>query len=471
MDEQTAVAPAKAGAAGSEAPDSHHSRTTPASAGVTGVRSALQTAAAIRSGETTALAECDAAIARIEAGDGEINAVVVRDFDRARNAARAIDAAPKDATSVLLGVPMTVKESFDVAGLVSCWGFAEHADFVATEDAVQVTRLKQAGAVILGKTNVPVALADLQTNNPVYGRTRNPIDHDRVPGGSSGGAAAALAAGFVAVEIGSDIGGSIRLPAAFCGVWGHKPTYNALNAFGHNFPRTQSCGVALNVAGPLARDPDDLEALFGVMGGDALARPAPRGAGEWRILLLPEHPLAPSQASIQEAIAAVGAAFRAEGAQVDDASALLPDLVAQHGAYIHMLLVAMARGAPMDGGQPLPLPDWFTLVDAQAKSRRDWARLFGAYDAVIAPAWGTTAYHHDDTPLATRIAMIDGVDTQAALQMAYPGLATFPMLPATSVRIGTDPDGLPIGVQVIADYNRDFTAIAVARAAHALMRS
>jgi len=435
------------------------------------VKTALQTAAAIRAGETTALAECEAAITRIESGDTTINAIVVRDFDRAREAAHAIDASPKDDARPLLGVPMTVKESFDVAGLVTCWGFEEHADFTATEDAVQVTRLKNAGAVILGKTNVPVALADLQTNNPVYGRTRNPLDQTRVPGGSSGGAAAALAAGFVPIEIGSDIGGSIRLPAAFCGVWGHKPTYNALQSFGHNFPRTQSCGVALNVVGPLARDPDDLEALFGVMGGDTLGRPAPRSPGDWRILLLPEHPLAKSQAAIQSAIADVGSAFRAKGAQVDDASPLLPDLVAQHGAYIDMLVVAMARGAPMEGGQPLALPDWFTLIDAQAKCRRDWARLFTQYDAVIAPIWGTTAYPHDDTPLMTRITAIDGLDTPAGLQMAYPGLATFPMLPATSVRIGTDPDGLPIGVQVIADYNRDHTAIAVARAAHDLMRS
>lgn len=434
------------------------------------IPTALQTAAVIRSGETTALAECDAAIARIEDGDSEINAVVVRDFDRARNAARAIDASPKD-DRPLLGVPMTVKESFDVAGLVTCWGFSEHADFIAREDALQVARLKNAGAIIVGKTNVPVALADLQTNNPVYGRTRNPHDLARVSGGSSGGAAAALAASFVPIEIGSDIGGSIRLPAAFCGVWGHKPTYNALSSFGHNFPRTQSCGVALNVVGPLARDPDDLETLFGVMGGDALVRPAPRAPGEWKILLLPEHPLARSQATIQSAISALGAALAAAGAQVDDASTMLPDLADQHGAYIHMLLVAMARGAPMEGGTPLALPDWFKLIDTQAKCRRDWARLFERYDAVIAPIWGTTAYRHDDTPLATRMIDIDGASTPMALQMAYPGLATFPMLPATSVPIGTDPDGLPIGVQVIADYNRDFTAIAVARAAHDLMRS
>ena len=438
------------------------------------MKTALATAAAIRSGETTAIAECEAAIARAEAGDGEINAVVVRDFDRARDQARAVDAqvAAGVIAGVLLGVPMTVKESFDVAGLVSCWGFAEHADFVASEDAIAVQRLKRAGAVILGKTNVPVALADLQTNNPVYGRTRNPHNLDRVPGGSSGGAAAALAAGYVPIEIGSDIGGSIRLPAAFCGIWGHKPTYNALLSYGHNFPRTEGCGVALNVIGPLARDADDLEALFEVMGGDALARPAPRGPGDWRILLLDPHPNVPVQASIRESIEATGKAFEAAGAKVDRETALLPDLITQSANYIRMLLTAMSRGGmPPNGAPPTSLGDWFGLIDAQAKCRRDWGRLFGSYDAVIAPIWGTTAYPHDDTPLGERMLTIDGTPTPAAMQMALPGLATFPMLPATSVRVGTDADGLPIGVQVIADYNRDWTAIAVARAADDLMRS
>lgn len=435
------------------------------------MKSALATAAAIRSGASTALAECEAAIARIETGDGDINAVVARDFERAREVARAIDAGPKD-DRALLGVPMTVKESFDVAGLPTCWGFTEHANFIASEDAIAVQRLKRAGAVILGKTNVPVALADLQTNNPVYGRTRNPHNLDRVPGGSSGGAAAALAAGYVPIEIGSDIGGSIRLPAAFCGIWGHKPTYNALLSFGHNFPRTQGCGVALNVIGPLAREADDLEALFGVMGGNALARPAPRKPGDWRLLLLDVRGHVPVQAAIYDAIEATGRAFEAAGATVHRRSALIPDLAAQTGNYIRMLLTAMARGAPpADGGAPMSLPEWFGLIDAQAKCRRNWGRLFADYDAVIAPIWGTTAYRHDDTPLAERMLTIDGAATPAGLQMALPGLATFPMLPATSVRIGTDADGLPIGVQVIADYNRDWTAIAAARAAHDLMRS
>lgn len=434
---------------------------------------ATQIARAVQAGQTSAEAVAHAALGRIAAYDAVQPAVWITRIsgDEVLAMARAVDAriAAGDTSGALLGVPMTVKESFDVAGLVTCWGFTEHADFVASEDAIAVQRLKRAGAVILGKTNVPVALADLQTNNPVYGRTRNPLNLDRVPGGSSGGAAAALAAGYVPIEIGSDIGGSIRIPASFCGLWGHKPTYNALLSFGHNFPRTDGCGVALNVIGPLARDADDLEALFEVMGGDALARPASRAPGAWRLLLLDPHPQVPVQAAIRDAIEATGKAFEARGATVDRHTDLLPDLVSQSGNYMRMLLTAMARGAPPpDGGPATTLGGWFDLIDAQAKCRRDWGRLFGEYDAVIAPIWGTTAYPHDDTPLGERMLMIDGTAYPAGMQMALPGLATFPMLPATSVRVGTDPDGLPIGVQVIADYNRDWTAIAVARAAHQL---
>jgi len=187
---------------------------------------ALETAEAVRKGDVSALEATDAAIARIEALDGPINAVVVRDFDRARETAKAIDRhrEPGDRRR-LIGVPMTVKESNDVAGLPSTWGFEMFSGLKVTRDAVVVARLKAEGAVILGKTNVPVSLADWQSENPVYGRTVNPFDHTRSPGGSSGGAAAALATGMVPLEIGSDIGGSIRMPAHMCGVVGHKPTY------------------------------------------------------------------------------------------------------------------------------------------------------------------------------------------------------------------------------------------------------
>ncbi len=432
------------------------------------MKSAIATAAAIRAGETTALAECEAAIARIESGDGEINAVVVRDFDRARAAAQAIDAGPKD-DRALLGVPMTVKESFDVAGLATSWGFAEHADHIAGEDAVAVQRLKAAGAVILGKTNIPVGLADLQTNNPNYGRTRNPHNLDRVSGGSSGGSAAALAAGFVPLEFGSDIGGSIRVPAAFCGVWGHKPTFGMLDTDGHYFPRTQGSAPNLSVIGPLARDPDDLALALDLVSDLPLPTPTPRNVSDWRILILARHPLAAASAAVSGAVDAVGATLAKASATVHHYSDLLPDIQSQHEDYLRILAVAMARGAPAPSGPPsTPM---IVLLDRQAACRRAWRRLFRDYDAVIAPAWGTTAFPHDDTPLAERVLRIDDVATPFPMQLAYPGLATFPLLPATSVPVGIDPDGMPIGVQVIADRYADHTAIAVARVAHDLVWS
>lgn len=431
-------------------------------------RSALATAAAIRAGTTTARAETEAAIARIEAGDGAVNAVVVRDFDRARAAATALDERGPD-DRPLFGVPMTIKESFDVAGLPTSWGFAENADHIATEDAVAVRRLKAAGAVILGKTNVALGLADLQSNNPNYGRTRNPHNPDRVSGGSSGGSAAALAAGFVPIEFGSDIGGSIRVPAAFCGVWGHKPTFGIVDPDGHYFPRTQGASPNLNVVGPLARDSADLALVLDLTADLPLPKPAPRAPGGWRILLLSHHPLAAVSQAIVAAIEAVGTAFEAAGATVDRSSTLIPDLAAQHVDYMRILAVAMARGEPSPAGPPsTPMR---VLLDRQAVCRRAWHRLFESYDAVIAPAWGTTAFAHDDTPIAQRIATIDDTATPFGAQIAWPGIATFPGLPATSVPIGRDGDGLPIGMQVIADTYRDHTAIAVARAAHDLVWS
>ncbi len=435
-------------------------------------KSALETAAAVRAGETTALRETEAAIARIEARDGALNAVVVRDFDRARAAATALDQRIRDGFDApLLGVPMTIKESFNVAGLPTTWGFEEHRDFIATEDAVVVRSLKDAGAILLGKTNVPVALADLQSNNPIYGRTNNAIDPTRVSGGSSGGAAVALASGMVSLEYGSDIGGSIRVPAAFNGVWGHKTTYGLMTGDGHNFPRMDGAKAALGVIGPMARNAEDLAVALDI-GVDMPIRPDPKKApSDWRILVLTGHPMAKVQASIVAAIERVAAAFEAAGATVDRASDLLPDLETQHRDYWAMLNIALSRGISLDDSPPPTLARWFDLHDQQTRNHRQWRRLFEQYDAVLAPALGTTAFAHDDTPLGDRRIAIDGEDTKFSHQFVFPGLATFPMLPATSVPVGTDADGLPIGIQVIADAWKDHTAIAVAKAAHDLVRS
>lgn len=435
-------------------------------------RTALDVAQQIRAGQSTAVAECEAAIARIEERDGAINAVVIRDFDRARAQAEAVDRrlAAGD-TAPLLGVPMTVKESYDVAGLKTSWGFAEHRDHVAKKDAVAVERLKRAGAVILGKTNVPVGLADLQSNSPNYGRTNNPHDHSRTCGGSSGGAAAALASGMVPLEMGSDIGGSIRVPAHFCGVWGHKSTFGMLPTDGHFFPGTDGARAALSVIGPMARDPDDLICALDIVSDLPLPRPEPRDTGDWRILILADHPKAVTSNDTRQVLDDLATAFEQQGTSVARTSDLVPDLEQQHRDYMHMLNIAMTRGQPV-GDHPRPtLIEWFDLHDQQARNRRQWHALFENFDAVIAPVLGTNAFPHDETPLADRVLTIDGEQTPFGAQFAFPGLATFPGLPATSVPITRDADGLPIGVQVITDTYQDHQAIAVARLAASLMRS
>ena len=430
-------------------------------------RSAIDTAAAVRSGETTALLECEAAIARIAARDGPINAVVVRDFDRARHQAAEVDRKRASGfDGPLLGVPMTVKESFDLAGLPTTWGMEQARNFIAQDDAVAVKRLKAAGAIILGKTNVPPVLADLQANNPIYGRTNNPHDPERVAGGSSGGAAAALAAGMVPLELGSDIGGSIRVPAAFNGVWGHKPSFSALTRDGHFYPGTDGAPGELSVIGPMARDPDDLALALDILADHPLARTDDRPASGYRILILNSHPLAKVAAPIADALDRLADALHDLGVTIDRKSDLLPDLETQQRNYMRMLNITIARGVPQDGSAPTTLIEWFDLRDDQARNTRAWNALFREYDAVIAPTLGVTAFPHDPMPLPKRVLTIDGESTPFGLQFAFPGLATYPMLPATSFPIGMDPDGLPIGVQAIADSYQDHKAIAIARLAH-----
>ena len=200
-------------------------------------RSASDLIQALATRQISARELLDATITRIEALDPKINAVVVRDFDRAREAADAADAAlGRGERRPLLGLPMTVKEQFNVAGLPTTWGYPRFRDWRPDVDALAVQRLKAAGAIIIGKTNVPVGLTDWQSYNEVYGTTNNPWDLRRTPGGSSGGAAAALAAGFVPLELGSDIGGSLRAPAHFCGVFSHKPSLDLIPQRGSGYP-------------------------------------------------------------------------------------------------------------------------------------------------------------------------------------------------------------------------------------------
>jgi len=225
---------------------------------------------ALRSRRMSASELLESVIARIEALDPRLNAVVVRDFDRAKDAAKAADAAlARGEDRPLLGIPVTLKEPFNVVGLPTTWGFQKFKDFVPTEDALAVSRLRQAGAVIIGKTNIPTGLREFQSYNDIYGTTNNPWDLGRSPGGSSGGSAAALAAGFGPLSIGSDIGGSIRVPAHFCGVFGHKPTLGLIPLRGYSLPPAPPVPGQgdLAVVGPMTRYASDLALSLDVIAG------------------------------------------------------------------------------------------------------------------------------------------------------------------------------------------------------------
>jgi len=429
-------------------------------------------AEALATRKVGALELTDAAIARIEDRDRAINAVVVRDFDRAREAAKAADAAlTRGDRRPLLGLPMTVKESNEVEGLPSTWGSPAFSGWVAPKDAVGVARLKAAGAIILGKTNVPPFLADWQSNNPVYGRTRNPWDLSRSPGGSSGGSAAALAAGMVPLELGSDIGGSIRVPAAFCGVYGHKPTYGLIPTRGHAPPGLDGGPIALAVVGPLARSAADLDLALEVLAGPepdeakgyVLRLPPPRHAHltDYRALIVDSHPAVVTDSGVADAIEILAGKLDALGCPVFRSSDLLPDLTAQHAVFGAMVGAAMSRGAPQ--GTTMNAHEWMNLQDAQTIIRRQWAALFETVDVVIMPTFGTVAFPHEDEADGNkRILTIDGRPTPYFSQIAWPGVALLPHLPATAVPIGFTRGGLPIGAQVVGPYLEDRTTIAFA---------
>lgn len=440
--------------------------------------SASELAQAVRAKTVSALELTDAAIARIEALDGPINAVVVRDFDRARVQAREVDlAVALGADLPLAGVPMTVKECFNIAALPTTFGleFARH--YRPTEDAAAVRRLKAAGAVILGKTNVAAGLADYQTDNPIYGRTRNPHDLDRSPGGSSGGSAAALAAGMVPLELGGDAGGSIRIPASFCGVYGHLSSFPLISLEGHGPPNGGVIvGRAWAAAGPMARTAEDLalalKVLSGPEGRDAtgyrLALPPPRhdSLSGYRVFVLTRHPTATADDEIVEAIDDLAARLEKAGASVSRESELLPSLADSH-ALVEKFAWTYKTGMNPDVTEPKgTIKDYYDCLTAQELLRRRWDVFFQAFDVVIAPCYATPAFpqfaDHDPWPGLNRTLRINGADTAFAPQTAWPLIAGMPHLPATAAPIGRTRGGLPIGAQFIGPFLEDLTTIAFA---------
>jgi amidase len=464
-------------------------------------KTASEMSAALAAKKVSAVELAQDAIGRIERHDRKINAICVRDFERGLEAARVADAArARGETMPLLGLPMTVKESYNVAGLPTTWGFPAQKDFMPPQDALAISRVKQAGGVVLGKTNVPMGLADWQSYNEIYGTTNNPFDLGRTPGGSSGGSAAALAAGYGPLSLGSDIGGSLRVPAFHCGVYAHKPTFALVPSRGHTPPPFSPIPLDRDMAviGPMARSAADLSLLLDVVAGPdpleagvgyRLALPPPRHAilKDFRVLVIDGDPMLPANKEIRAAIEKLAGNLAKSGVSVSRQSPLWPDFGETSRLYMRMLMsflgaffapesIAGAQGriaelAPENKslaaerlrGVLLSHRAWVLDDGARGRLRAQWRALFESFDAVICPIMPTPAYPHDhsEEQEARRI-NIDGKDYSYPDQLAWPGVATLPGLPATAIPIGFSTEGLPMGVQIIGPWLEDRTPIKLA---------
>jgi len=464
-------------------------------------KSATECSAALAARKVSAVELAENAIGRIERHDAKINAVCVRDFERALDAARAADAAlARGETRPLLGLPLTVKESYNVARLPTTWGIPAQKDFRPSEDALAISRVKDAGGVILGKTNVPLGLGDWQSYNDIYGTTNNPYHLSRTPGGSSGGSSAALAAGYGSLSLGSDIGGSLRVPAFHCGVYAHKPTFALVPSRGHTPPPFPPLPLDRDMAviGPMARCALDLSLLLDVIAGPdpletgtayKLVLPPPRHSElkDFRVLLVDTDPVMPTNAVVRAAIGKLAVNLGKAGVKLERESPLLPDFAASSRLYMRMLLsflavgftpeiyaaaVAAAANLPAHDvslqaerlrGIALSHRDWVVADGARARLRAQWRALFSNFDAVICPVMPTPAYPHDHSAeQETRRINIDGKDYAYPNQLAWPGIATLPGLPATAIPIGLSPEGLPVGVQIVGPWLEDRTPLKLA---------
>lgn len=435
-------------------------------------------------------------IARVERFNPDLNAIVVFDFERARARAREADAALArgEVWGPLHGLPMTVKDSYDVAGLPTTWGVPELRDNVAATNAVAVERLLAAGAVIFGKTNIPYNLADFQSYNDIYGTTNNPWDLERVPGGSSGGAAAALAAGLTGLEAGSDIGGSIRNPAHYCGVYGHKATWGVLPLRGHAKPGVLA-PTDISVIGPLARDAGDLALALDVMAGPdrieangwklELPKPEGRCPSDWRIAVWADDPFCPVDRAIRDAVLRAADAFEAAGARVDHEARPGFDAAEAEEVYMGLLQTALsARHSDEEfrnnlervarlGDEDTPRArrlragamhhrDWILTHERRTRLRWAWREFFDGFDALLCPIACIPAFPHDQQrDMDARRITVNGEVREYWDQLFWAGLTGVAFLPATVAPAASE--GLPIGVQIVGPEGGDHATIEIAR--------
>jgi len=449
-----------------------------------------------RAGDIGCLEVLDFYLDRTTRLDPRINAVILRDADRARARARALDSTNRTEGGPLFGVPMTVKESFDLAGHPTTWGYSSRRDHRAAEDALAVRRLEAEGAVVFGKTNVPVALADWQSFNPIYGTTCNPWNVDHTPGGSSGGGAAALAAGLTGLEMGSDIGGSIRVPAHYCGVFGHKSSWGLCAPRGHSlFPSTGAI-PDISVIGPLARSATDLRHVLHAIGkldpldtSASLQIPQPRArhAADLRVAVWSAEADQPTTAASREAVETAARFLQSQGAHVSYGARPAFDPRAAYRVYVEVLDAAlsgritekalaqkrlglasldpddMSADAIMLRCTDMTHRDWLGLNERRSKLRRIWQAFFQDWDVLLCPVMTTAALpHRQDGEIWERSITVDGTEMAYNDMLFWPGIVGGFHLPATVAPVTVSPEGLPLGVQIVGPLHGDLTTIAVA---------
>ena len=460
--------------------------------------SAIELAAKIKSGDVSSVEVTQAYIDRIEALDGEINAVIVRRFDEALAEARAADEALAAGQDVgpLHGVPMTIKESYNMAGTATTWGVEAFANNTFEDDGLTVRRFKAAGAHFLGKTNVPKDLGDVQSYNVIYGTTNNPWNLEHAPGGSSGGSAASLAAGFAGLEAGSDIGGSIRTPAHFCGVYGHKPTYGIIPWQGHELV-AKSAPPDLAVTGPLARSAQDLALALDIMAG-----PNDRDAVGWglnlpaadftdlkslRVAIWSNYEGAPATQETQQRVLKVGEILEGLGAKVSYDARPDFDVARADANYRSLVSSVMSAGLNEEAFQagveaaaaldPQDMGPNAISLRASVMSHRTWVRanayrerlryawddFFNEWDILVCPQSSTPAIAHDQRPFGERTITVDGETRPYFEQIYWSGLIVNSYLPSTCFPSGASSEGLPIGLQAVSGPYRDHRSIEFAR--------
>lgn len=411
-------------------------------------------------------------LARIDEVNPAINAVVELRHEAALEEAAAADRAlAHGVTRPLHGVPMTIKESFNVAGLHTTWGNPVFKDYVADSDATVVQRLKRAGAIIVGKTNVHFMLADFgQTANELFGVTNNPWDPARTPGGSTGGGAAALSAGMTFLEYGSDLVGSIRIPASFCGVYGLKPSVEIVPLSGFQPPGPPpgpSEMTYMSAVGPLARSAADLRTALKVTAGPeppaanayswTLSRPRHTRLADYRVGVVLDHERAPVSSDVAAVLSNAVDALTRAGAKVVAGWPEGVDPVRQWESFGFHVSLFFAFQQPDQG--VAKLSEFIDHETRRMSARAAWSRYFDDVDVFFCPTNFTPAFPHDGRPFEERTIATPEGERPYDNQTFWVSHASLPGLPAVVAPIGRTPGGLPVGAQIIGPLYEDDTAL------------